>query len=65
MVFFNTNAMSLLLESKLQKMLESGNSSSFIEIKGIEHWAGNAEQANTVFEFVVSEFKKWNHKDYK
>jgi hypothetical protein len=57
--------MSLLLESKLQKMLESGNSSSFIEIKGIEHWAGNAEQANTVFEFIVSEFKKWNHKDYK
>jgi hypothetical protein len=46
-------------------MLESGNSSSFIEIKGIGHWAGNTEEADAAFEFVVSEFKKWNHKDYK
>ena len=61
--------MRLLLESKHQKMLESGNSSSFIEIKGIGHlaghWAGNTEEADAAFQFVVSEFKKWNHKDYK
>lgn len=57
--------MRLLLESKHQKMLESGNSCSFIEIKGIGHWAGNTEEADAAFEFVVSEFKKWNHKDYK
>lgn len=46
-----------------QKMIESGNSSVFLELEEIGHlgplWAGNSERVDLAFGFVVAEYKKW------
>lgn len=46
-----------------QKIIESGNSSAFLELREIGHlgplWAGNSERVNEAFEFIVKEYKKW------
>lgn len=45
------------------KIIESGNSSVFLELGKIGHlgplWAGNSESVNEAFEFIVQEYKKW------